>query len=381
MKYLKVIKELYKVEFLYLKEQEMIDAGVLNTEKCVNTMDLVFQLLSQGDYVMGGPDGNDHGIMLWFPEASAFPNMPIAGPDRRFMSLISYLGGDFNICCNKWYGSNIENRNKDLPRSIHTVTLNDPDTGAPLSIMPGNLISSMRTGAIPAVFTRHLASSSATNLGAVGGGLINQACIRSIVKTKPDIDTVYLYDIDFEKGKLIAKQLEAELNVTVNATETLKESVELADVLTIATSGYKKPRIEKEWIKKGCLITLTGAADFPDEVYTENRIVADQWEMHQNWLKEGLAHEDGLDSIKSWAMSGQLLELVYSRKIDESKIINLGDIVTDREKGRLSEDEVIICMTGGLPVEDAAWAYEVYEAARKKGLGTPLQFWESPQWV
>lgn len=367
------------MELIYLNEENMIEAGVLDTIKCVNTMDSVFQLLSKGDYLMGGPDGNDHGIMLWFPGSSPFPNMPIAGPDRRFMSLISYLGGDFNICCNKWYGSNIKNKGKDLPRSIHTVTLNDPDTGGPISIMPGNLISSMRTGAVPAVFTKHLASPLAKTVGAVGGGVINQACIRSIVKTKTNIDTVFLYDIDFKKAQTIANQLEFELNITVKATETLKESVELADVLTIATSGYNKPRIEKEWIKKGCLVTLTGAAIFPNEVYIENRIVADQWEMHQNWLKEGLEHKEGLESIKSWTMSGQLLELVHYGHIDENKITNLGDVATGREKGRISDDEIIICMTGGLPVEDAAWAYEVYNTAKNKGIGTKLQLWDIPQ--
>src|SRR5699024_7896493 len=80
-----------------------------------------------------------------------FENMPTAGPDRRFMSLIAYLGGNFDVVGNKWYGSNINNFKKGLPRSIHTFTLNDKDTGAPLSIMAGNLISSVRTGAVPGV--------------------------------------------------------------------------------------------------------------------------------------------------------------------------------------------------------------------------------------
>src|SRR5699024_11880862 len=75
-------------------------------------------------------------------QTCALPILPVAGPDRRFMSLISYLGGRFDVMGNKWYGSNIENQKKNLPRSIHTFTLNDKETGAPLSIMAGNLVSS-----------------------------------------------------------------------------------------------------------------------------------------------------------------------------------------------------------------------------------------------
>ncbi|MEI2401029.1 ornithine cyclodeaminase, partial [Paenibacillus phytohabitans] len=140
-----------KLEFLYLSEPEVIEAGVLDMKQCVSTIEKVFGLLAKGDYLMGGPQENEHGMMLWFPREKRGPNMPVAGPDRRFMSMIAYLGGEFNVCGDKWYGSNVENRVKGLPRSILMVTLNDPDTGQPLAHMSGNLISAMRTGAVPGV--------------------------------------------------------------------------------------------------------------------------------------------------------------------------------------------------------------------------------------
>ncbi len=96
-----------KVTFLYLDEEDMIKAGVLDMPKCVEVIEDVFRLLGKGDYLMGGPLGNEHGQMLCFPKESPFPNMPVAGPDRRFMSMIAYLGGKFNVCGEKWYGSNV----------------------------------------------------------------------------------------------------------------------------------------------------------------------------------------------------------------------------------------------------------------------------------
>ena len=65
-----------RTEFLYLDEEEMIKAGVLDSAKCVDTLDEMFKLVSQGDYIMGGSKGNSHGIMLSFPDNPQFEGMP-----------------------------------------------------------------------------------------------------------------------------------------------------------------------------------------------------------------------------------------------------------------------------------------------------------------
>ena len=99
-----------KIDFLYLNEQDMIDAGVKDMAGCVSAMDEMFKLLKLGDYRMGGANGNSHGVMMTFPEQSEFPNMPVDGPDRRFMAMPAYLGGPFDMVGMKWYGSNTENK-------------------------------------------------------------------------------------------------------------------------------------------------------------------------------------------------------------------------------------------------------------------------------
>ena len=124
-----------KIDFIYLSEKDMIKAGVKNMAGCVDAMEEMFKLLKIGDYRMGGSNGNSHGIMLCFPEYPKFANMPKDGPDRRFMAMPAYLGGKFDMTGMKWYGSNVENKKKGLPRSILMLTLNDKDTGAPLAYM------------------------------------------------------------------------------------------------------------------------------------------------------------------------------------------------------------------------------------------------------
>ena len=99
-----------KVEFLYLNEEDMLKAGVLDAGRCVDTMAEVVSLLSKGDCLMGGRGHNDHGIQLIFPKKSKIENFPLDDSrDRRFMSMPAYLGGRFHMAGEKWYGSNGRN--------------------------------------------------------------------------------------------------------------------------------------------------------------------------------------------------------------------------------------------------------------------------------
>src|SRR6476646_7447352 len=107
-----------KIDFLYLSEQDMVRAGVTDMVACVDTMEEMFKLLYQGDYRMAGSNNDSHGATISFPQNPTFPNMPRHTPDRRFMAMPAYLGGRFGTTGVKWYGSNIANREKGLPRSI-----------------------------------------------------------------------------------------------------------------------------------------------------------------------------------------------------------------------------------------------------------------------
>lgn len=369
------------LEFLFLSEPDLIEAGVLDMNHCVETIDKMFHVLGEGDYLMGGPKENDHGLMLWFPEEKRFDNMPVAGPDRRFMSLISYLGGEFNIAGDKWYGSNIANKDKGLPRSILTVTLNDVDTGQPLAYMSGNLISAMRTGAVPGVASRYLARKDSKVLSVIGTGVINRACVSAIKYAIPSLETIKVFDINPDKSKEFIQELKQELNINFKIENSLEMCVRDSDIISVATSGKNRPVIKDEWVKKGCLITLTGTADLSKDFYKNHTIVADNWKMHEAWYRDGMEHPDGVDSILGWAPTGDLIKLVHENEVDSSTIQSLGDIAYNKVNVRNSDEETIIFVTGGLPTEDIAWGYEVYKRAKEKSIGQPLKLWDKPHWA
>ena len=155
------------LDLLYLNEEDMLKAKVDDVIRCTDCMEEVLKLLDKGDYRMGGDNGNSHGCMVTFPDEPEFPNMPKNGPDRRFMAMPAYVGGKFDIAGMKWYGSNVENREKELPRSILMMMLNDKQTGAPLALMSANLESSYRTAGVPGVGVKNLAIKNAKVLGII----------------------------------------------------------------------------------------------------------------------------------------------------------------------------------------------------------------------
>lgn len=82
-----------RTDFLYLSEPDLIKTGVLDAAKCINVCEEVFRILHEGDYLMGGPNHNEHGLVLVFPKETKFEHMPVAGPERR-LSLCRHISAE-----------------------------------------------------------------------------------------------------------------------------------------------------------------------------------------------------------------------------------------------------------------------------------------------
>ncbi len=371
------------VNILFLTEPEMIEAGVLNVKECVETMDDAFKLLGKGDCLMGDSTAASHGVMLWYPTSSPFPNMPLAGPDRRYMAMIAYLGGKYNMTGVKWYGSNVANpREEGIPRSVLMVGLNDAKTGEPIAIMSANLLSAMRTGCVPGIATKYLARKGAESLGIVGCGVISRACARGMLYNMPNKKTLILNDIKQEAAEKFAEEFKAEfpeLNIVIEPS--LEKTIRESDVISVAAAGPVPVKVKKEWLKPGCLYTATGHSELDEEIWTDNTVVFDYWPMHEMWLHEGQAHPDGIESTKSWAASYDMFKLIEAGKAKAEDQLSLSDVAIGKVQPRKSDDDVIVFISGGMPIEDVAWGTVLYRNAKEKGLGTNLKIWDQSHWM
>ncbi|MEP9394975.1 MULTISPECIES: tyramine oxidase subunit B [Gordonia] len=369
------------IDFRYLSEQDMIAAGVTDMAACVDAMAETFVLLHRGDYRMAGPNADSHGAMITFPDESEFETMPANTADRRFMAMPAYLGGSFGTSGMKWYGSNIANREKGLPRSILMFMLNDTDTGAPLALMSANLLSAYRTGAVPGVGARLLAQPDSQVIGIVGPGVMAKTSLAAFVATCPKIDTVKI------KGRgrksldtytsWVAEQFP---QIEVIEVDTLEEAVRDSDIVTFCTSGEAGdpstyPTLTRDWIKPGAFLSMPAGCNIDETLRGPDvRKVVDNTRLYEAW-----AEEAGHPSHNVIPIIGcKFLDMIHDGTMDRDELIDLGAVAAGDVVGRRSDDEIVLMSVGGMPVEDVAWATVVYRNAVERGIGTSLNLWESP---
>ena len=366
-----------RTDFLYLNEADTIRAGVLDARRCVSVSEEVFRLLGEGDFLMGGAKGSSHGLGLVFPKSSPFPNMPLAGPDRRFAAMPAYLGGRFDVCGNKWYGSNAANTGKGLPRSVLTLVLNDKETGEPIGFLSANLLSAARTGAVPAVAARHLAHREATRCTAIGCGPINRACLEAIA-TQMQCKELLCIDLFEEKAEAFADWARRTLGVKAAVTDNLEEAVRFGEVISVAASRLKPLHLEDAWIQPGATVLLTGPAQADEAFWLNTKIVYDYIGLHESYVEDAIASGNKA-GYYGGVIGGPLYNLIDAGKLPPlHESTDLGQIILGQKSGREKDDERITFVACGMAVFDVAWGKDVYDTAQEKGIGQKLMLWDSP---
>ncbi len=316
------------------------------------------------------------------PDESQFPNMPKPTADRRLMAMPAYLGGDFQTCGVKWYGSNIANRERDLPRSILMFILTDIETSAPLAYMSANLLSAYRTGAIPGVGARHLARKDAKVIGLLGPGVMGKTSVASFMAARPEIDTIKI------KGRG-QKSLDSFLSwvkeeypqiTNVEVVNSNEEVVRGSDIVTYCNSGEvgdpsTYPMVKREWVKPGAYLAMPASCSLDDEMSGPGvRKVMDSIGLYKAWYEE--VPKPAHHVIPLVGM--RFMDMIADGLMSESELEDLGAIIAGDTPARQNDDEIIIMSVGGMPVEDVAWATKIYRNAVEKGIGVNLNLWDEP---
>lgn len=375
-----------ELDILYLNEEDMIKAGVLDAGRCVDVMEEMMGLLEDGDFIMGGPNHDAHGLMLEFPKKSPIKDFPLNDSrDRRFIAMPAYLGGRFHVAGMKWYGSNGRNRQKGLPRSILMAMLNDVETGAPLAYMSANLLSSMRTGSMPGLAAKLLANPDSKVLALIGPGVIQHSSFMAIMSKMKEIDTIKIKGSSPTSASALRMKAYVEEKYphikNVIMCETLEEAIRGSDIVSEAVSCREGewPEYKAEWFKPGATVISASTFNMNYESIKDIKKVVDKYGMYENYADEDqMGYDENGARKHSGCMGEDFVHMVRDGLIERDSILELGEIVRGKKKGRTSKDEVILVSIEGMPVEDVAWAFECYNRAREQGIGTSLKLWDTP---
>jgi ornithine cyclodeaminase/alanine dehydrogenase-like protein (mu-crystallin family) len=228
--------------------------------------------------------------------------------------------------------------NRDVPTHAATIHLFKPETGEPLVMMDGTLITEERTAAVSAVATKHLARKDASVLALLGSGVQARSHLKALRLVR-DFQDVRVW------SPRSAGKFAQEFGVT--AAPSAEEAVRGADVVVTVTTATT-PVLRGEWLSPGAHVNAVGAArpewrELDDETSRRSRVYVDS--------REACLRESG-DVIAA----------------GEGSIVGeIGEVVSGTVPGRQSEDEITLFKSVGLAVEDVVSAELVYRKALDEG--------------
>ena len=259
----------------------------------------------------------------------------------------------------KVVGDFVSNYATGLPSELGLLTLYDPETGVPLSIMDATLITACRTGATTAVGARYLARPDSRVLGHVGArgtAFWNVVLLDEIF----DLDEIRITSRRPESREAFAQQLATVTGTRVRVTATAEETFDGADILVEASRLTEpEPLLRTGSVKPGAFVVPYGTVSAVelDLLDVMDKVVVDDWREAQS------------------GRFGALRRHVDTGRLSAASLhAELGQVVTGRRPGRERHDERILLWHRGLAILDIAVGLAILRKAEQQGIGTMLRY-------
>ena len=224
--------------------------------------------------------------------------------------------------------------NEGIPTHHAVILLFRPETGEPLAMLDGRLITEMRTAAASAVATQLLARSEASVLAILGSGVQALSHLQALALVRP------LREVRVWSPRN-AQAFAARHGVKAAASP--EEAVRGADLVVVATSS-QTPVLYGRWLSPGTHVNAVGATrpdwrELDDDLLTRARVYVDS--------REAAGQESG--------------DVMAARDV----VGEIGEVVSGAKPGRRSAAEITLFKSVGVAVEDVAAAALVYNAAQR----------------
>jgi thiomorpholine-carboxylate dehydrogenase len=247
-----------------------------------------------------------------------FGIMPAVAEDAMGAKLLSFYPG---------------NAGTGVPTHLAMILLFRTDTGEPLAVIDGRLVTEMRTAAVSAAVTKYLAPSDSRVLALLGSGVQARAHLQALSHVRR-FEEVRAWSRTATHAERFAEQHGAR-------AMAIEAAVRGADVVVTATNAIE-PILEGGWLKPGAHVNAVGSPrpDWRelDDCAMANIVVVDS--------REAVLKEAG-DVLLSGAA-------IYAEA---------GEIFAGTKKAPAGATTVFKSV--GLAIEDVAAAKLVYDAASR----------------
>ncbi|HEV3408030.1 MAG TPA: hypothetical protein VG079_05020 [Gaiellaceae bacterium] len=258
-------------------------------------------------------------------------------PDAFIHAMPAYLQDD-DVAALKWVAGYPQNKDRGLPYISGLITVNDAETGVPVSVMDGAEITAARTAAATGVCVRRWAPdewSEAAILGCGEQGVFHSRLLNSL---RAGVQ-IRAYDPHRERVERLVG--------SVVAVEEPAQAVAGADVVVTAGPIVEDPQppITPEWLGERWLVAPIDF-DFyfrPETIEAAELFLVDDVEQFEYY--RSLGHFQG------WPRPHG----------------TVGEALADDGRPRQ-----VACVNLGIGALDAAFAKRVLDAARERGAGVEL---------
>ena len=208
--------------------------------------------------------------------------MPAVADDAMGLKLVCFYPG---------------NAGTSVPTHTAMILLFRPETGEPLAVLDGRLITEMRTAAVSAAVTNRLAASDSRVLALLGSGVQAKAHLEAIREVRP-IQEVRVWSRTPEHANDFAD--------ANGATATDAESAVRGADIVVTSTNAREPVLKGAWLKRGAHVNAVGSPrptwrEVDDEAMA-NTLIVDS--------REAVLKESGdviLSKAEIFAEAGEIL--------------------------------------------------------------------------
>lgn len=320
------------IKLKFLSQEDILRSG-LSMQETISIVEKVFV-----------EHGNEH-----------YENPPKPGihpkTDAFVHAMPAYLKR-MQIAGMKWVSGFSSNAQHDLPNVMGIIILNDVETGQPLAIMEGGLITAMRTAAVSGVSAKYLAQPSASTVGIVGAGVQGRFHLAALKEVLPEIKKVKIYDIHEPTLAAYVKGFKQIMPFDIIIEKSVENTVKGSDVVVTATGNLSQTLYFERWIKQGALVLPVHMFGWEKTAITNmDKFIVDDWDQFSTYINLHGRQYTPLPDLDA----------------------QLGEIVANKKQGRASSSERIINFNLGIAVHDIAVANKIFLKAMDAKIGKTLE--------
>lgn len=222
-----------------------------------------------------------------------------------------------------------DNPSRKLPTTTALITVSNNATGAILAVMDGIYITQVRTGALSAIATKHMAKQQCETVAVIGCGGMAYEQLNAVLTVRPTIKKVYLWNRDTKRAEQFKQRFSedySQWDLELDVCEHIDKAIKNADIINVATRATQG-LFSAEHIKPDVHINAVGAyqpsmKEISNEVIAaSSMVIVDDKAGSRHEAGDLIQADEASDCPWSWDdLSGDLQGLITTgaEKIDKN---------------------------------------------------------------